>query len=84
MIKYTVELNSIEDFEAWQGGKQMLDLVIEAGKVDELDNLLEELSSVDGFSSDTQLNDFLWFDLENYEGFSYEELQQAIKENNEE
>ena len=81
MIKYTVELNSIEDFEAQQGGKQMLDLVIEDGKVDELDNLLEELSSVDGFSSDTQLNDFLWFDLENYEGFSYEELQQAIKEN---
>ena len=82
MIKYTVELNTIDDFDAWSGGLTMLNRVREAGKIDELDALLEELSDCGGFESDTQLNDFLWFDLENYDGFSWEELEDAIRENN--
>lgn len=82
-IKYTVEINTIDDFEAWSGGLTMLNRVREAGKIQDLDNLLDELSSCGGFESDTQLNDFLWFDLENYAGFSWDEIEQAIKENNE-
>ena len=82
MIKYTVELNTIDNFDAWSGGLTMLNRVREAGKIEELDALLEELSDCGGFESDTQLNDFLWFDLENYDGFSWEELEDAIRENN--
>lgn len=83
MIKYTVELNTIDDFDAWSGGLTMLNRVRKAGKIEELDALLEELSDCGGFESDTQLNDFLWFDLENYDCFSWEELENAIAENNE-
>ena len=82
-IKYIVEINSIDDFDAWSGGLDMLNRVREAGKIKELDQLLDELQDCAPFESDTQLNDFLWFDLENYSGFSYDELEQAIKENNE-
>ena len=81
MIKYTVELNTIDDFDAWSGGLTMLNRVRDAGKIQELDNLLDELSSCGCFESDTQLNDFLWFDLENYDGFSWDELEKAIREN---
>lgn len=82
MIKYTVELNTIDNFDAWAGGLTMLNRVRDAGKIAELDALLDELSSCGGFESDTQLNDFLWFDLENYEGFSWDDLEKAIAENN--
>lgn len=81
MITYKVELSSIDDFQAWAGGLTMLERVRDAGKIAELDALLEELSADGGFESDTQLNDFLWFDLENFDGFSYDELEKAIKEN---
>ena len=83
MSKYTVELNTIDEFEAWSGGLTMLNRVRDAGKIAELDALLDELSACGGFESDTQLNDFLWFDLENYDGFSWDDLKKAIQENNE-
>lgn len=82
MIKYTVELNTIDNFDAWSGGLTMLNHVRDAGKIKDLDALLDELSSCGGFESDTQLNDFLWFDLENYDGFSWDDLEKAIAENN--
>lgn len=82
MIKYTIELNTIDDFDAWSGGLTMLNRVRDAGKIKELDALLDELSDCGGFESDTQLNDFLWFDLENYDGFSWDDLEKAIAENN--
>ena len=83
MIRYTVELNTIDDFNAWSGGLIMLNRVRDAGKIKDLDALLDELSACGGFDSDTQLNDFLWFDLESYAGFSWDELEKAIQENNE-
>ena len=58
---------SLYNFKAWQGGKDTLDNIIEAGKVDMLEDLLnecfEELTA-------TQLNDILWFDTE----WLYEQL----------
>ena len=56
------EISSIREFEAWAGAKDNLKEVFEAGKVDELDCLLEDLFG-DEPVSDTTLNDFLWFDL---------------------
>ena len=50
---------SLYDFKAWSGGKDTLNNIIEAGKVEEFEYLLnecyEELTA-------TQLNDLLWFD----------------------
>lgn len=82
MVAYKTELNSIVDFDAWSGGRDALNRVIEADKIDELDQLIDTLQAGDEVWTDTQLNDFLWFDLENYDGFSYDELQKAIKKVN--
>lgn len=60
MIAIKVELNSIYNFQAWSGGKSVLDRVIEKNRADELDALLEDICED---WTDTQLNDFLWFDL---------------------
>ena len=83
-IKYITELDSIYNFNAWSGGKDILDLVIKAGKVKQLDNLLEELQDCDNKPwTETQINDFLWFDLTdgNYDGFTYEELTEKANKN---
>ena len=53
---------SIRDFEAWSGAAATKDLIIEHGKEDEFDALIEELYP-DGVD-ETQLNDILWFDDE--------------------
>ena len=56
----TIKMNmSLYDFNAWQGGKDTLNNIIEAGKVEELEFLLEEIF---GELTATQLNDLLWFD----------------------
>lgn len=85
MIKYTTELETIDNFVAWSGGKDVLNKVRRAGKVFELDELLAELMEGGEQWTETQLNDFLWFDLTEggYEGFSWEELEAAEKANNE-
>jgi hypothetical protein len=59
---------SIEDFNAWSGAKETKAAIIEAGKTEEFDSFIEELYP-DGLT-DTQLNDFLWFD----EGFIFSSL----------
>ena len=51
---------SLDNFEAWSGGRSTLSRVINEGKCDELEAMLEELYP-DGMT-DTQLNDLLWFE----------------------
>lgn len=51
---------SIENFEAWSGGRTTLDRIISEGKCNELESYLEELFP-DG-ATDTEINDLLWFD----------------------
>ena len=58
---------SLYSFKAWQGGKETLDNIIEAGKVEMLEDLLNECFEE---LTDTQLNDILWFDTE----WLYEQL----------
>ena len=53
---------SIRDFRAWSGAIDTLDRVINAGKDDELEAVLEDLYP-DGID-ETTLNDILWFDSE--------------------
>lgn len=58
-MKITSEI-SLSDFEAWSGAKETKKVIIENEKVDEFDNLIEELYP-DGLT-ETQLNDILWFE----------------------
>ena len=63
---------SLENFEAWSGAADTLNRVKEEGKCDELEALLEDLYP-DGMS-ETELNDFLWFDSDTvYEWLGIEE-----------
>ena len=61
-MKYYVE-DSLDNFEAWSGGKDTLDTLREKGDVDSVECLIEELQGCDGeVWSDTAVNDFLWFE----------------------
>lgn len=74
---------SLENFEAWSGAKDTLNRIIEEGKCDELEAILEE-SYPDGMD-ETQLNDILWFEEDwlyeclgiRTEDKVYEELEEA-------
>jgi hypothetical protein len=51
---------TLENFDAWSGAVETKDRIINEGKADEFDSLIEELYP-DGLS-ETQLNDILWFE----------------------
>lgn len=51
---------SLESFEAWSGAKETQERIINEGKANDFDNLIEELYP-DGLS-ETKLNDLLWFE----------------------
>lgn len=59
-MEYKVE-SSLERFEAWSGGKDTLDVLIEKGDCDEVESLIEECF-VDELPTETQINDMLWFE----------------------
>ena len=59
-MKTNNENVSLVDFNAWSGAKDTKQTIIDNDKVDEFDNLIEELYP-DGLS-ETQLNDILWFE----------------------
>lgn len=60
IMRYYVDTD-IENFKAWSGGKSTLDTIKEAGKITEFSNYMEEITSADEPWSETQINDFLWF-----------------------
>ena len=51
---------TLGNFQTWSGATDTKNTIIEAGKEDDFDNLIEELYP-DGLS-ETQLNDILWFE----------------------
>ena len=51
---------SLENFEAWSGGRSTLNRIINEGKCSQLESMLEEMYP-DGMT-DTELNDLLWHD----------------------
>ena len=53
---------SFERFQAWSGGKDTQERIIEEGKAEAFEAQIEELYP-DGLT-DTELNDLLWFDRE--------------------
>lgn len=58
-MKYYVE-ESLADFKAWAGGRYTLDTLGE-GDVDSVEVLIEEVFC-DETPSQTEINDFLWFE----------------------
>ena len=57
-MTFTIERN-LEDFNAWAGGKATLDVLIEKGVCEEVEDFIEQCFS---HPTDTDINDFLWFE----------------------
>lgn len=57
-----IDETSLTNFKAWSGASRTQAKIIEEGKEEEFEYLIEELYP-DGITS-TQLNDLLWFDSE--------------------
>ena len=64
----TSEITTLRNFEAWAGGRDNLNAIIENGKIDELDSLVEELFGEEP-TDETKINDFLWFDVPEFYAF---------------
>lgn len=60
---------SVDSFEFWSGAKDTVKDVREAGKMDELQEVIEE-QFADRVPTATQINDFVWFERE----FIYSQL----------
>ena len=84
-MKYYVE-TSLENFEAWSGGRDTLDVLIEKGLCDTVEACLEDI--LDDDSSDTYINDILWMErdmIAEWCGFSsWEALENGEEEEEEE
>ena len=84
-MKYYVE-TSLENFEAWSGGRDTLEVLIEKGLCDTVEACLEEALGED--VSDTDINDTLWFErdmIAEWCGFSsWEALENGEEEEEEE
>jgi hypothetical protein len=61
-MKVTNEIN-LRDFDAWSGAVDTKERIINEGKEDEFNLLIEDLG-YEGGLSETQLNDILWFEEE--------------------
>lgn len=59
-MKIYNECETLRGFDAWSGAVETKERIINEGKADDFDNLIEELYP-DGLS-DTALNDLLWFE----------------------
>lgn len=62
-MKYYVEEDA-GSFEFWAGARENINTARELGTDDQVFSILEELF-YDGDSTDTQINDYVWFDMPN-------------------
>ena len=60
-MKISMELN-LREFEAWSGAVDTKEKIIEAGKAEEFETMIDELYP-EGIDA-TTLNDLLWFDVD--------------------
>lgn len=58
------EETSLEFFEAWSGGKDRLDRIIELDIVEEASEYIEMYMGTE--MTATELNDFLWFEMDDF------------------
>lgn len=59
-MEYKVE-SDLWDFQAWSGGADTLDTLKEKNDTEDVESLIEEIFS-GSVPSDTEINDFLWFE----------------------
>lgn len=59
-MKIIIDNASIENFNAWSGAIETKETILDNGKAQQFENLIDELYP-DGLT-DTQLNDLLWFE----------------------
>ena len=85
-MKYYVE-TSLENFEAWSGGRDTLEVLIDKGLSDTVENILNDIYA-DEAPTDTEINDTLWFsrdEIAEWCGFSsWEALENGEEEEEEE
>jgi hypothetical protein len=78
-MKYYIE-QDLKDFKAWSGAKKTIEILEEIGKIKEVENYLEEIFSE---ASDTDINDFLWFETDfifmELLGYTEEEMEELYK-----
>ena len=83
-MTYTVE-TSLENFPAWSGGKETLDVLIEKDLCDTVENILADVLGEN--PTDTDINDTLWFsrdEIAEWCGFSsWEALEDGEEEDEE-
>lgn len=76
-MEYKVQINSLENFNAWSGGLETLNTVRERGGVDTLTVICEDIFSGD-IPTETTINDWLWFDSDFiYQALGYDDLLEA-------
>lgn len=59
-MEYIVE-SSLENFQAWSGGKSTLETIIKKGDCDAVEQFFEEIFC-DHTPTETEINDVLWFE----------------------
>lgn len=76
MIQYMTAINSLYDFFFWGGARNQFDFITEEGGIEAVDYLEELLSDSEETLTETDINDFIWFeayDILVEEGFIEEE-----------
>lgn len=64
-MELTVRIElSLEDFNAWSGGRDRLERIIELDIVEEATEYIIECLGTE--IDETELNDFLWFDMDDF------------------
>ncbi|HEM3672589.1 TPA: hypothetical protein ACGO1J_001211 [Streptococcus suis] len=73
-MEYKVELNSLDEFKAWSGARETLNVVRERGGIEQLTWLCEEIFS-GTIPTEVEINDWLWFDDDYiYRSLGYDDL----------
>lgn len=73
-MEYKVELNSLDEFKAWSGARETLNVVRERGGIEQLTWLCEEIFS-GTIPTEGEINDWLWFDDDYiYHSLGYDDL----------
>ena len=83
----------LHKFPAWSGGRDTLETLKEKNLVDEVQAAIEEIYCCEESPTDTEINDFLWFERDtiaewlgfsNWEALEYGETEEEEEENEEE
>lgn len=78
----TKEINNIYDFEFWSGARDTVE-ELTYSQLDTIFNILENDVFIDG-CTDTELNDFFWFERDTIaEWLGYEDFDAIMEENKE-